>query len=100
MLPHFAQLPPGAAPHSKRGAHAVAVGPASHPQHPKYPTAAPPSAPQPNPNIPTPTSQPQHLSTYALSSFPALDATNVAELELRAPGHNQPTSAYERNHRD
>jgi len=28
MLPHFAQLPPGAAPHSKRGAHIVAVGPA------------------------------------------------------------------------
>ena len=79
MLPHFAQLPPGAAPHSKRG--------------PRTPS---PSAP----HTQTPTSQPQHLSTYALSSFQALDAINVAELELRAPGCNQPTSAYERNHRD
>ena len=83
----------------------------------QHPTAAPPSAqprrspappaPQaPNRSAavgPTPKPQhpnPQHLSTYALSSFPALDATNVAELELRAPGCNQPTSAYERNHRD
>ena len=94
--------------------------PAPDPQHPsaaglqtiapKHPTAAPPSAPPPapRPQHPAPSTSPpaprphnpKHPSTYALSSFPALDATNVAELELRAPGYNQPTSAYERNHRD
>jgi len=71
-----------------RPAHIVAVGPA--------PNRSAAVGPTPKPQHPNP----QHLSTYALSSFPALDATNVAELELRAPGCNQPTSAYERNHRD
>ena len=101
-------------------AHVATVGPARwlSTQRCQPPTPSTPALPacrpshlstQPQrrrrPHAQTPTSQPRphnpkHLSTYALSSFPALDATNVAELELRAPGHNQPTSAYERNHRD
>jgi len=70
MLPHFAQLPPGAAPHSKRGAHAVAVGPTPKPQHPT------PSTPSTQPHRRRPRAHnpqhcnPKHPNTYALSAFP------------------------------
>ena len=70
MLPHFAQLPPGAAPHSKRGPRTSSPSA----QHPKHPTPSTQPQRRRRPHTQTPTSQPQHLSTYALSSFPALDA--------------------------
>jgi len=66
MLPHFAQLPPGAAPHSKRG--------------PRTPS---PSAPHPNPNIPP--QVPQAPNRTAVAPAPTTPSTATPSTPTLTP---------------